>query len=147
MYKIYQVESGETLESIASKLGTDMDTLKQINGIIGNVSLMPGSFIIIPMVDDRFVTYTVKQGDTIYSISKTYNVDPNMILKINGLNKDDYIYPNQQIMIPNTNYNFYITEKGDTLTKVSDALGKSISEIVNSNEMIYLEPDQMIIYR
>lgn len=147
MYKIYQVESGETLESIASKLGTDIDTLKQINGIIGNVSLMPGSFIIIPMVDDRFVTYTVKQGDTIYSISKTYNVDPNMILKINGLNKDDYIYPNQQIMIPNTNYNFYITEKGDTLTKVSDALGKSISEIVNSNEMIYLEPDQMIIYR
>jgi LysM repeat protein len=147
MYKIYQVESGETLESIASKLGTDIDTLKQINGIIGNVSLMPGSFIIIPMVDDRFVTYTVKQGDTIYSISKTYNVDPNMILKMNGLNKDDYIYPNQQIMIPNTNYNFYITEKGDTLTKVSDALGKSISEIVNSNEMIYLEPDQMIIYR
>ncbi len=147
MYKIYQVESGETLESIASKLGTDIDTLKQINGIIGNVSLMPGSFIIIPMVDDRFVTYTVKQGDTIYSISKNYNVDPNMILKMNGLNKDDYIYPNQQIMIPNTNYNFYITEKGDTLTKVSDALGKSISEIVNSNEMIYLEPDQMIIYR
>lgn len=147
MYKIYQVESGETLESIASKLGTDIDTLKQINGIIGNVSLMPGSFIIIPMVDDRFVTYTVKQGDTIYSISKNYNVDPNMILKMNGLNKDDYIYPNQQIMIPNTNYNFYITEKGDTLTKVSDALGKSISEIVNSNEMIYLESDQMIIYR
>lgn len=147
MYKIYQVESGETLESIASKLGTDIDTLKQINGIIGNVSLMPGSFIIIPMVDDRFVTYTVKQGDTIYSISKNYNVDPNMILKMNGLNKDDYIYPNQQIMIPNTNYNFYITEKGDTLTKVSDALGKSISEIVNSNEIIYLEPDQMIIYR
>lgn len=147
MYKIYQVESGETLESIASKLGTDIETLKQINGIMGNVSLMPGSFIIIPMVDDRFITYTVKQGDTIYSISKNYNVDPNMILKMNGLNKDDYIYPNQQIMIPNTNYNFYITEKGDTLTKVSDALGKSVAEIVSSNEMIYLEPDQMIIYR
>ena len=33
MYKIYQVENSETLESIANKLNTDVETLKKINGI------------------------------------------------------------------------------------------------------------------
>ena len=36
MYKIYQVENNETLESIAQKLNTDVDTLKNINGIKGS---------------------------------------------------------------------------------------------------------------
>ena len=44
MYRIYQVENSETLESIANKLNTDVETLKKINGIKGSVSLRPGSF-------------------------------------------------------------------------------------------------------
>ena len=39
MYKIYQVEMGETLSSIADKLNTTVDSLKKINGITGDVSL------------------------------------------------------------------------------------------------------------
>ena len=94
MYKIYQVEMGETLSSIADKLNTTVDSLKKINGITGDVSLMPGTFLIVPFVDDRYMTYIVKEGDTIMAISRTYNVDPNLILQINGLESDNYIYPN-----------------------------------------------------
>ena len=146
MYKIYQVEMGETLDSIATKLGTDVETLKQINGINGNVSLMPGSFLIVPTLDDRFLTYTVKTGDTIYNISSKYGVDPNLVLKLNGLETENYIYPDQKIIIPNTNYQFYITKKNDTLFNVAQALNKNIDELLQTNEKLYLEPDQMIIY-
>ncbi|MBR1717768.1 MAG: LysM peptidoglycan-binding domain-containing protein [Bacilli bacterium] len=147
MYKIYQVELGETLEAIALKLNTDVDTLKKINGIIGNVSLMPGSFLIVPVVDDRFITYIVKEGDTIYKISSEYNIDPNLILELNGLSGEEFIYPEQKIMIPNNNYNYYITKKGDTIMMISNNIKKSIDEIVNSNDVLYLEPGQMIIYK
>ena len=146
MYKIYQIEIGETLESIATKLGTDVETLKQINGINGNVYLMPGSFIIVPTLDDRFITYTVKQGDTIYSISSSYGVDPALVLKLNGLERENYIYPDQKILVPNSNYQYYITKENDTIMSISQALNKSVSELLQSNEKLYLEPDQMIIY-
>ena len=108
MYKIYQVEVGETLDSIANKLNTDAETLRRLNGIKGMVNLRPGSYLIVPTLDDRFTTYIVQKGDSVYSISKRYDVDPNMILKLNGLEKDSYIYPNQELLIPNKNYNFYI---------------------------------------
>ena len=146
MNKIYQIEIGETLESIATKLGTDVETLKQINGINGNVSLMPGSFLIVPTLDDRFITYTVKQGDTIYSISSSYGVDPALVLKLNGLERENYIYPDQKILVPNSNYQYYITKENDTIMSISQALNKSVSELLQSNEKLYLEPDQMIIY-
>ncbi len=147
MYKIYQVEVNETLESIANKLNTNVDTLKEINGIVGNVSLMPGSFIIVPMLDDRFITYIVKDGDTIYKISSKYNIDPNLLLELNGLGNESFIYPNQELMIPNNNYNYYITESNDTIFDVANKLGKSIQEVLSTNERLFLEPGQMIIYK
>ncbi len=147
MYKIYQVEVGETLDSVASKLNTTVDNLKKINGIVGDVSLMPGTFLIVPYLDDRYISYTVKDGDTIMSISAFYNVDPKLVLEINGLSGEEYIYPNQEILIPNNNYNYYLTKKGDTLVSVANNLGKNIDELINSNNTLYLEEDQMIIYK
>ena len=147
MYKIYQIEENETLDSIANKLGTSKDTLKEINGIIGEVLLIPGSFLIVPMIDDRYKTYIVKEGDTIYSISKKYNVEPNMVLQLNGLEEDDYIYPNQNIKIPNNNYQFYVTKPGDNVIELEQNLNKDINELLKLNDNIYLEPNQMIIYK
>ena len=147
MYRIYQVEMGESLSSIASKLNTTVDNLKKINGIVGDVSLMPGSFLIVPFVDDRYISYIVKDGDTIMSISAFYNVDPKLILELNGLSGEEYIYPNQEILIPNNNYNYYITKSGDTIYTVMQAIDKNIEELLNLNDNIYLEEGQMIIYK
>ena len=147
LYKIYQVELGESLETIASKIETDVETLKQINGINSDVSLMPGSFIIVPMVDNRFKNYVVKKGDTIYAIAEKYNVDPKLLLKLNGIEEETYIYPEQKIIIPNSMYKFYITEKNDTIQKITDKTNKTIPELLETNETIFVEPDQTIIYK
>lgn len=147
MYKIYQVEVGETLDSIASKLNTDTETLRRLNGIQGMMMLRPGSYLIVPTVDDRFTTYIVQKGDNIYSISKRFDVDSNLVMRLNGLENETFIYPGQEILIPNKNYNFYITKQGDTITSVSEAVNENVLDLLNNNETLFLEPDQLIIYR
>lgn len=149
MYRVYQINNGDTLESIANKLNTTVDNIKEINGIKGEVVLMPGSFIIIPNSNENeyFMKYIVKPGDSIYGIAREYSVDPKLILKINGLNDYDYIYPNQEILIPNSNYKFYVTKNGDTLKSVIDNLRINYETLLNNNQEIFLIEDQLIIYK
>ena len=52
MYKIYEVEEGETINSIANKLGITSDVLAALNGLTVNNNLTPGSYIIIPFADE-----------------------------------------------------------------------------------------------
>jgi len=101
MYSIYQVEYGDTIDIIAKKSGTTSENIKNINGINSDMDLMVGSLVIIPKkTDNYFENYVVKAGDSIYSIARMYNTNPDTLLLLNGLNKDDYIYPNQEIIVP-----------------------------------------------
>lgn len=147
MYSIYQIENGDTLDTIASKVGTTKQILLTINGIT-DTNLIPGNFIVIPMnVNLPFTTYTVKKGDNIYDIAKRYDVDYETLLEINGLNKDDYIYPNQELIIPSQNFNVYVTKENDSLAKVAATLGANQVDLIRDNATIYLLPEQLILYR
>ena len=92
-------------------------------------------------------SYEIKKGDTLYQISKDYNVNTKLLAELNGLNLDDYIYPGQTILIPKKNVSYYITKEGDTLKNVSDIFGVSEEKIVSENETIYLTKGQMIYYK
>ena len=91
-------------------------------------------------------TYEIKNGDTLYEISKKYNVNTKLLAELNGLNLDDYIYPNQIIYVPKKNVSYYITKEGDTLSNISDIFGVTESEIINQNKTIYLSNGQMIYF-
>ena len=143
MYTIYQVQSGDTLENIAKKLGVGMDVLMQLNGL-NSQTVMPGMYLVVPQTNTVFSKYIVKKGDNIYEIARKYNMNPKQLLKLNGLNANDIIYPNQEILIPNSNVKIYITGEGDTLNKVIKELGTTANTIQNQNETIYLLPDQLI---
>ncbi len=146
MYSIYQVQSGDTLDSIANKVGTTKQILLTINGITDS-NLMPGNYIVIPMnVNLPFTTYMVQKGDNVYEIARKYNVDYETLLAINGLNKDDYIYPNQELIIPNSNFNIYVTKDNDSLATVAAKLGASQTDLIRDNATIYLLPEQLILY-
>ncbi len=100
------------------------------------------------MIDNPFYnSYEIKKGDTLYQISKEYNVNTKLLAELNGLNLDDYIYPGQTILIPKKNVSYYITKNGDTLNELSGVFEKDLSDIVNQNETIYLLPGQMIYYK
>lgn len=147
MYKVYQVQNGETLDSIANKFGVSVDVIKSLNGIVNNV--IPGTYLVIPQDDSNkmFTKYIVQKGDNIYAIARKYNVSPNQLLILNGLNATDIIYPNQEILVPNSNINMYVTAEGDTLNKVLKELNTDANNMQMQNSTIYLLPDQLIVVR
>ena len=48
MYSIYEVETNDTLSSVANKVGISIDELASINGIMAGTILTPGQLIIVP---------------------------------------------------------------------------------------------------
>lgn len=148
MYRIYQVEYGDTIESIATKTGTTPNNIKNINGLNSNTDLVVGSLIIVPKEENQlFENYTVKRGDSIYSIAKAYNVDPSTLLLLNGLNKDDYIYPNQEITVPKNGVVVYVTRQGDTVGGIINNLGIDANTFNRENERIFVIEDQLVVHK
>lgn len=148
MYEIYQVVMPGTLEEIANSLGLESKVLEEINGINKEYVFDAGSYIIIPKEQNqKFTTYTIKKGDTIIDIARKYNLDYKQLLDLNGLDKEEYLYIGQQILIPNQNVAFWITGDNDTLNDVANKFNITPMDIIESNENIFLRPDQMLIFK
>ena len=146
MYTIYTVRYGDNLELIAEVCNTTVDELKRINNIDLSNGVSMGDQIIVPNNEREVLkTYVIITGDTLYDIARRNNVDVNTILLLNGLNKDDYLYPGQEIVIPTKNNNIYITKDGDTLNSILDDNNIMIEKLMEKNKNIYLLPDQMMI--
>lgn len=146
MYDKYLIKEGETLEDIASRFNTSVDMILNINDIYSREYLRAGEEIIVPKNQESYFTYyTVNQGDTLYQIARKYNINPSLLALLNGLNMEDYIYPNQRLIIPKSGYSFYITKDGDTLEIVREKFNKNLGEILKYNETIYLLPGQLMI--
>ena len=45
-------------------------------------------------------SYTVKRGDTIYSIARSYGIPPTVLAERNGLNRSFHVYPGKRLVIP-----------------------------------------------
>ncbi len=147
MYQVYKILDDDTLDSIALKMNIDIDEICRLNGM--NVDEFGvGKFIVLPKQDnDLYDTYIVQSGDSLYKIAQIYNQDLDSLYAINGLNIDDYIYPNQEILIPKSGVSIYVTGDNDTLESVADFMGVSSMSIVQNNSELYLMPEQVISYK
>ena len=92
-----------------------------------------------------FEYYKIKSGDTLYAIAKKYNINPELLASLNGLNSNDYIYPDQMILIPKSSYSYYITKSGDTLDNVANIFNISVDDMLKQNEVIYLLDGQLLV--
>lgn len=144
MYKVYQVQMNDTLEKIAETTGTTAQELANLNGL---KEITVGQLLVVPNQERVFDIYTVVKGDNMYELSKKFNLDLGNLLKLNGLDKDDYIYPGQEILIPREGILTYVTEEEETLDGVADKLGVNRNDLLDQNKTVYLTPDQLIIYR
>lgn len=148
MYTIYQVMPGDNLQVISDKFNTSIENLRKINSLPFNYDLTVGEQIIVPSISkEPFIYYTIRKDDNMYEIARKYNVDLNTLLRINGLNKDDYIYPGEELMIPQGNIQTYIVENGETLYDVSNKLNTNVDKIIEDNDSIYLLPGQLLIIK
>ena len=146
MYDTYIIEKNDTIGSISSKFNTSPEVLYQLNGYMLN--LVPGNTLVVPRnSNELFDYYTVKNGDSLYKIAKENNIDADLLSQLNGINKTDYIYPNQTLLIPKSGSILYITAIGDTLSEVAKGFNVGIDKLISQNDNIYLQPEQLIVYK
>ena len=108
----YTVKSGDTLSGIATRHGVTVNQLKQWNGLTSNnikigqklkvtSSSSAASSSSTAATSGEYTTYTVKSGDSLYSISKNYpGVSAQDIMNFNGMSNSN-IKPGMKIKIPN----------------------------------------------
>lgn len=141
----YFVKNGDTLEDIAKYYNISVDSLRKANNIKYN-ELRVGSDIVIPKnKEEYFEYYTIEAGDTLYGVARKYNINPELLASMNGLKYEDYIYPGQEILIPKSNYSYYITMEGDTLDTVADRFKTNKTTLMQNNETIYLMGGQLLV--
>ncbi len=147
MYEIYKINANDTLSSIANNYNTTEEELIKINGISITSKIEPNNLIITPKNENiNYEYYTVKKEDNIYQIANKHDIDYKLLLKMNGLDQDDYIYPNQTILLPRKDKKMYLTKEGDTINTLIENFETNIDNILKKNNNIYLEEDQIIIF-
>lgn len=110
---IYTVRRGDTLWDIGRHYGVSVKQLTSWNGISRRGILRPGQKLTLWFAESgkkkaETVTakpasdpfhYTVKKGDSLWSIAKKFNVTVKQLLAWNNLRKNKFLYPNQKITV------------------------------------------------
>ena len=153
---MYTVKSGDTLYGIARKYNTTVDEIMKLNYFKSTI-LQPGQVIRIPemyfkeeeMFLPNYVNYTVKKGDTLYSIARNNNVSVDTLIKDNGLTSN-ILSLGQIIRIrtPQTiveecfgpsytppTEETYTVKKGDNLYSIARKYNTTVQEIKKKNNL------------
>ncbi|XQW86691.1 LysM peptidoglycan-binding domain-containing protein [Thalassotalea piscium] len=183
----YKIRRGDSLGKIAQKFNTDVNVIKQINNIRGT-QIREGKHLLIPVASkslDKYIlsqeqrlaakqnkshsgtkTYhIVKSGDTLWDISRAYNVNYRSLAKWNGMAPRDTLKLGQKLVIwqssktsvnsvaqtPTTNAVMrnitYRVRKGDSFARIADKFNVSIKDIERWNKLNrnkYLQPGQRL---
>jgi LysM repeat protein len=98
---LHEVEPGETLYALSRKYGIDVQAIKKANGESLN-SLKVGQKVLIPFQSKNVIKdgklHTVMSSETLFSISRKYNVKVDDLKKWNDLT-DNTISVGQQLLI------------------------------------------------
>ena len=124
--------------SIAKKLDTTVSELKKINNLENNI-LSVGQILKIPtkLVDIGDVdVYQVKSGDTLYKISKDFNITVDELKAINDLVSDD-LFVGQLLNVPSglSLVNSYVVNSGDTLYSIAKKFNISVNKLKEYNNL------------
>jgi len=119
---VHVVRSGDTLTSIATRLGTDTSTLARLNDMKVNDTLRTGQRLVVTAqtpaaaapsaktstsrsngsaassTEPKKVTYTVRRGDTLYSVARLLQVTVSQLLSWNKLAESVVIKPGQRLV-------------------------------------------------
>lgn len=136
----YTVKKGDTLYSIASSNNLTVQELKDLNNLTSNNLSIGQSLLIkkMPKENTNVTTYTVKSGDTLYSIAKKYDTTVNAITTLNNLTSST-LSIGQTLKIPVSTQNptekTYTVKSGDTLYSIARKYNTTVSELINRNNL------------
>ena len=148
---IYVVQSGDSLYSIAQKLGVSLQDLIEINDLT-NTNLSIGQELIIPEKDvvvpptitpdnNNQTTYTISSGDSLYSIARRFNTTVDNIKSLNNLTSNN-LSIGQVLKIPgystdtgNNNVTTYTVSSGDSLYSIARRFNTTVDDIKRLNNL------------
>lgn len=78
----YVVQEGDTISSIARKLGVSSDSIRWSNGLSGE-QVEVGVTLVVPPSGVNGIVYTVAAGDTPESLSEKFNTQKELIISYN----------------------------------------------------------------
>ena len=133
---IYIVKSGDTLYSIANKYGMSVQELKDLNKLTSNTLSIGQQLVVSEGNAGTLDTYTVKAGDTLYSIAKKYGLTVSELKQLNYLTSD-ILSIGQVLNINNSNTslpsNTYIVKSGDSLYSIAKKYGITVDALKSAN--------------
>lgn len=147
MNQTYTVKAGDTLYGISNQFGVSVTELANLNNVNAS-NLQIGQVLIIPTNSgtnpNTMFMYTVKKGDSLYSIAKKYNTTVQEIINLNNLKSNvlqigqvlripEMYTPESEMVVPN--FTSYTVKKGDTLYSIAKNNGLSVDTIIKDNAL------------
>ena len=152
----YIVKKGDSLYSIARVYKTTVQEIQKLNNLKSN-TLSIGQELQIPenYVNDAsanlptYINYTVKKGDSLYSIAKKHVITTDTIIKDNAL-KNNLLSIGQNLKIRTKKESIveecfgnessdknieYIVKKGDSLYSIAKKYNTDVSTIMKNNNL------------
>lgn len=127
-----EVMRGDTLYSISKKYNVPIKTLADLNNLYPPYSLNVGQILTLPS-KGGLKTHTIAKGDTLYNVSKRYDVPLRDIIETNNLKPPYNLALGQNITIPNNRY--HIVSKGDTLYNISKRYDVDVTSLRKTNNI------------
>ena len=148
MNQTYTIKAGDTLYGISNQFGVSVLELAKINNILTTTQLKIGQILKIPSTigtnPSTFFIYSVKKGDSLYSIAKKYDTTASEIIKLNNLSNNN-LSIGQQLKIPEVynkedtmslpNYINYTVQKGDNLYSIAQKYNIKPEIIIKDNSL------------
>lgn len=130
------VRSGETLFSIAQNYNVSMRELKKWNKLSGNnLSSGHGLIVLLP-ADTRVVFHSVKAEETLFSISRQYEVSVKQLKSWNNLEDNNLIVGSDlKILKKSKEDSSYTVRQGDTLFSIAKSHNMSVDELKRINNL------------
>lgn len=94
----YVVQAGDSLYSLSQRFDTSVQAIKRLNNLQSNIIYI-GQRLKISEGYERQTEYTVKAGDSLYSIANRFNTTVESIMALNNLESTD-LTVGQRLVIP-----------------------------------------------
>ena len=140
---VYIVKRGDTLYSIARDNNITVAELKQLNNLSNNTIYIGQQLLLKPQFEeekpnDNDNLYIVQKGDTLYSISRKFNISVDTLKRLNKLNSNDIFVGQQLILVEPENpveHDIYIVKKGDSLWSISQKYNINVNDLIKLNNL------------
>ena len=143
------MQRGDSLWSIANKYGVTVNIIRELNNLTTD-TLQIGQQLLIPSQIDNEqptqIVYTVKKGDSLWTIARQYDTTIAAIKELNNLTSN-VLSIGQQLYIPTSGSTdntpdtdtqdevIYIVQRGDSLWLIAQKYNINVNDLKQANNL------------